>query len=105
MGLRISKIEKVLAKRKDLTQQQRRRLQSRKNTANFRERQKNTIKLKLFINYEIDAIVNSVSTLCLEFLRLLAPSLNFGGSLWLNYGQKCMLFLIGDFNLVASTWG
>ena len=58
VGLRISKIEKMLAKRKDLTQQQRRRLQSRKNTANFRERQKNTLKLKLFINYEIEAIIN-----------------------------------------------
>jgi len=37
-SLRISKIEKVLSTRSDLTRQQRRKLQSRKNTANFRER-------------------------------------------------------------------
>ena len=60
-SLRISKIEKILSSRTDLTKQQRRKLQSRKNTANFRERQKNTNKLKYFINYELDAIVNTVS--------------------------------------------
>ena len=60
-SLRISKIEKILSSRTDLTKQQRRKLQSRKNTANFRERQKNTIKLKHFINFELDAILNSVS--------------------------------------------
>ena len=62
-GLCISRIEKLLAKRKDLTQQQRRRLQSRKNTANFRERQKNTFKLKAFLNFELDLIINQVSHL------------------------------------------
>ena len=60
-GLCISRIEKVLSKRKDLTKQQRRRLQSRKNTANFRKRQKNSMKLKVFLNFEIDAIINQVS--------------------------------------------
>ena len=60
-SLRISKIEKILSSRTDLTKQQRRKLQSRKNTANFRERQKNTNKLKHFINIELDAILNSVS--------------------------------------------
>ena len=59
--LRISKIEKILSKRTDLTRQQRRKLQSRKNTANFRERQKNTNKLKVFINFELDIIINTVS--------------------------------------------
>lgn len=61
-SLRISKIEKILSKRTDLTRQQRRKLQSRKNTANFRERQRNTNKLNMFINYELDAIINMVST-------------------------------------------
>lgn len=60
-SLRISKIEKILSQRTDLTKQQRRKLQSRKNTANFRERQKNTNKLKHFINVELDAILNAVS--------------------------------------------
>lgn len=60
--LRISKIEKILSKRTDLTRQQRRKLQSRKNTANFRERQRNSNKLKVFLTYELDAIINAVST-------------------------------------------
>ena len=35
-SLRIKQIEKLLSKRTDLTKQQRRKLQSRKNTAHFR---------------------------------------------------------------------
>ena len=51
--LRISKIEKVLATRSDLTKAERRALQSRKNTANFRERRKKELELKDFLNIEI----------------------------------------------------
>ena len=51
--LRISKIEKVLATRSDLTKAERRALQSRKNTANFRERRKKALELKHFLNIEI----------------------------------------------------
>jgi hypothetical protein len=54
--LRISKIEKVLATRSDLTKAERRALQSRKNTANFRERKKKASELKHFLNIELDAI-------------------------------------------------
>ena len=59
-SLRISKIEKILSKRTDLTMVQRRKLQSRKNTAHFRERQKNSAKLKEFIHVELDMILEMV---------------------------------------------
>jgi hypothetical protein len=62
-SLRVSKIERILSSRDDLTRQQRRKLQSRKNTANFRERQKNQNELKNFLGYELDAIQNAVSTI------------------------------------------
>ena len=109
VGLRISKIEKVLAKRKDLTQQQRRRLQSRKNTANFRERQKNTIKLKLFINYEIDAIVNQVSAPSLAYPQRLAAPQIFWAALQTSerpfWPQFSIRFLNFNLLIAASTWG
>ena len=59
-SLRIKQIEQVLKKTNDLTKHQRRKLQSRKNTANFRERQQNSQKLKDFINVELDAIISQV---------------------------------------------
>ena len=59
--LRISKIEKVLANRDDLTKEERRSLRARKNTANFRERRKKAQELKYFINIELDVIQNAVS--------------------------------------------
>lgn len=60
--LRISRIEKVLANREDLTKAERRSLRARKNTANFRERRKKAAELKHFLNVELDAIQNAVST-------------------------------------------
>lgn len=55
-SLRIKQIEQVLSKRTDLTKQQRRKLQSRKNTAHFRQRQLNAERLKQFIEVELDQI-------------------------------------------------
>ena len=45
-SLRISKIEKILTTRTNLTKSERRSLQSRKNTANFRERKKRAKEIK-----------------------------------------------------------
>ena len=87
-SLRISKIEKILSSRTDLTKQQRRKLQSRKNTANFRERQKNTIKLKHFINYELDAILNSVSIQKTKILSLAQRCVRE------SFNKKCLLAVV-----------
>lgn len=59
-SLRISKIEKILATRNDLSKVERRSLQSRKNTANFRERRKRAAELKHFLNVELDLIQNAL---------------------------------------------
>lgn len=60
--LRITRIEKVLASRTDLSMAERRSLRARKNTANFRERRKIANELKHFHSVELDAIMNCVST-------------------------------------------
>lgn len=52
-NLRIKKLETILKFRKDLTKQQRRKLQSRKNTAIFRERIKNAQRQKEFITIDL----------------------------------------------------
>ena len=59
--LRITRIEKVLATRTDLSMAERRSLRARKNTANFRERRKIAQELKHFHTVELDAILNYVS--------------------------------------------
>lgn len=59
--LRITRIEKVLATRTDLSMAERRSLRARKNTANFRERRKIASDLKHFHTIELDAILNYVS--------------------------------------------
>ena len=59
--LRISKIEKVLASRDDLSKAERRSLRARKNTANFRERRKKAKELKYFLSVELDVVHNVVS--------------------------------------------
>lgn len=59
--LRITRIEKVLATRNDLSVAERRSLRARKNTANFRERRKIASELKQFQTVELDAILNTVS--------------------------------------------
>jgi len=68
--LRITRIEKVLATRNDLSIAERRSLRARKNTANFRERRKIAAELKHFHTVELDAILNCVSfCLLFKFLR------------------------------------
>lgn len=56
--LRITRIEKVLASRTDLSMAERRSLRARKNTANFRERRKIANELKHFHTVELDDIMN-----------------------------------------------
>lgn len=55
--LRITRIEKVLATRTDLSMAERRSLRARKNTANFRERRKIANDLKHFHTIELDTIL------------------------------------------------
>lgn len=62
VSLRVSKIERILETRTDLTRAQRRSLQSRKNTANFRERKRRAEEIRRFFTVEIDAVQNIVST-------------------------------------------
>lgn len=61
--LRIARLERALAVRKDLTQEERRSLRHRKNTANYRERQKAAFEQKYFMNFELDFVLNAVSVL------------------------------------------
>ena len=61
-NLRVKKICKIMNTRNDLTVQQRRRLQSRKNTISCRERQKTASDHKHLMDFELDAIQNAVST-------------------------------------------
>ena len=60
--LRISRIEKALALKKDLTTEERRSLRSRKNTANFRERRKQAREQKHFLEVELEIVLNAVSS-------------------------------------------
>jgi len=56
VSLRVIKINKLLAKRSDLTKEERRLLQCRKNTATFRERRLRNAEQKHFFEIELDII-------------------------------------------------
>lgn len=60
-NLRIKKLERILCSRQDISEAVRRKLQSRKNTAVFRERQKNADKFALFIREELPLFQAEVS--------------------------------------------
>lgn len=60
-NLRIQKLERILCSRQDISLDVRRKLQSRKNTAIFRERQKNADKFDLFIRVELPLCQAEVS--------------------------------------------
>ena len=55
-NLRIKKLERILTSRKDLPETMRRKLQSRKNTAICRLKQKNVNQLAEFLRYELDEV-------------------------------------------------
>lgn len=59
--LRVSRIEKALEKRHDLSIEERRSLRARKNTANHRERKKQADLLRHFYDVELDEILSTVS--------------------------------------------